>query len=94
MKYSEVIKPVSYLKAHASELIRDVSKTRETMIITHNGEARAVLQDIHVYEEIQESLAMLKIVAQSSQSFEHGRFKPLREVLDDIEQKITSQNKG
>jgi len=91
MKYSEAIKPVSYLKAHASELVRDVSETRETMIINHNGEAKVVVQDIHVYEEMQESLAMLKIVAQSSHSIEQGKLKPLREALDEIERKISKQ---
>jgi len=91
MKYSEAIKPVSYLKAHASELVRDVSETRETMIINHNGKAKVVVQDIHVYEEMQESLAMLKIVAQSSHSIEQGKLKPLREALDEIERKISKQ---
>jgi len=64
MKYSEAIKPISYLKTHASEVIRNVYDKHETMIITHNGEAKVVVQDIHVYEETQDSLALLKILAQ------------------------------
>ena len=79
MKYSQAIKPISYLKAHASELIREISSNKETMIITHNGEAKVVVQDIHVYEQTQESLALLKILAQSSASLSKGRFKSARE---------------
>lgn len=51
MKLSESIQPISYLKAHASEIIRAVSEKRETFIITKNGKAKAVLQDINLYEE-------------------------------------------
>lgn len=88
MKNSKATKPSSYMETHASELIREVSENRETMIITHNGEAKVVVQDIHVYEEMRGSLALLKILAQSSHSIEQGRYKPLRAVLDDVEHKI------
>jgi prevent-host-death family protein len=93
MKYSEAIKPISYLKAHASELIREVSESRQTMIITHNGEARVVLQDIHVYQDMLESLTMLKLLAQSSTSIDQGRFKPLRTAVDDLEQQRATNKK-
>ena len=90
MKYSEAIKPISYLKAHASELIREVSESRQTMIITHNGEARVVVQDIHVYQDMHESLTMLKILAQSSASIDQGRYKPLRTAFEYLEQQRTT----
>lgn len=88
MKYSQSIKPISYLKAHASELIREISSNRKTMIITHNGEAKVVVQDIHVYEQTQESLALLKILAQSSASISKGHIKPLQSAFKDIKKKI------
>lgn len=94
MKYSEAIKPISYLKTHASELIREVSETRQPMIITHNGEARVVLQEIHVYEDMLESLSMLKILAQSSASIERGSFKPLRTAFEDLKkQRVKNKEK-
>lgn len=88
MKYSRSIKPISYLKAHASEVIRDITANKETMIITHNGEAKVIVQDIHVYEQTQESLALLKILAQSSASIKKGKYKPARKAFEDIQKKI------
>ena len=63
MILSEAIKPISYLKVHASELIRDVTDNKKTMIITQNSKAIVVIKDIRLYEQTQESLAMLKILA-------------------------------
>jgi prevent-host-death family protein len=81
MKYSQSIKPISYLKAHASELIRNISTNKNTLIITQNGEAKAVVQDIKSYEQTQESLALLKILAQSTANLDKGRFKQLQRVF-------------
>lgn len=88
MKYSKAIKPISYLKAHASEVVRDVSNNHETMIITLNGEAKAVLQDIEVYEQNQESLSLLKILAQSSASLGKKKFKPAKEAFSAIRDRL------
>ncbi len=93
MKYSQAIKPISYLKAHASEVIRDISNNKKTMIITHNGEAKVVVQDIHVYEETQESLALLKILAQSSANIGKGKFKSARTAFEDIKNKIDERSR-
>jgi prevent-host-death family protein len=65
MKLSTSVKPISYLKAHASRLIRDLSSHQGTLIVTHNGQAKAVLQDIHTFEQTQETLALLKILTRS-----------------------------
>lgn len=85
---SDAIKPISYLKAHASKVIRDICENQQAMIITQNGEAKAVLQDIKMYEKTQESLAMLKILAMSSKNFQEGKVKPLQESFEDIRNKI------
>ena len=88
MKYSKAIKPISYLKAHASEVVRDVSNNHDTMIITLNGEAKAVLQDIEVYEQNQESLALLKILAQSSDSLGKKKIKPAKDAFSAIRNRL------
>lgn len=88
MKLSETVKPISYFKAHASEVLRDITKTGKTMVITQNGEAKAVLQDIKIYEEMQESLALLKILALSNKNLERGKFKPIKNSFSDIKTKI------
>jgi prevent-host-death family protein len=76
------------LKAHAAEIIRDLGESRRTLIITQKGEAKAVLQDVHAYEELQESLAMLKLLAQSQRSVEKGRVKPFREAFRRVRQRL------
>ncbi|MBL0168333.1 MAG: type II toxin-antitoxin system Phd/YefM family antitoxin [Propionivibrio sp.] len=63
MRYSSQVKPISYLKANAAEVLKYLAEQREPMIITQNGEAKAVLQDLASFEETQETLALLKILA-------------------------------
>jgi prevent-host-death family protein len=88
MKFSESIKPISYLKTHASEVIRDVSENKKTMVITHNGEAKVILQDVKVYEQMQEALALLKILALSGKNLKQRNFKPLDKTFRDVRKKI------
>lgn len=84
MKLSKRIKPISYLKAHTAQIISELSAQRGTMVITQKGEARAVVQDIDSYEQTQESLAMLKLLAQSQRSIETGKHNPLRRAFADL----------
>ena len=88
MKLSKSVKSISYLKAHASELVREVAENRTTLVITQNGEAKAVVQDVESYEETMESLALLKMLAQSSESRKQGRFKPVKEAFADARKRI------
>ncbi len=84
MKLSEMVKPISYLKAHASEIVNGITGSRRTLVITQRGEAKAVLQDVTSYEQTQESLALLKILAISTSHCENGRFKPMKKAFSDI----------
>ena len=93
MKYSQAIKPISYLKAHVSEIVRNISSNQDTLIITQNGEAKVVVQDIQVYEETQESLALLKILAQSSSNFDKGNFKPADKSFSDLKKRMMKNNR-
>jgi prevent-host-death family protein len=88
MKLSESIKPISYLKSHTAEALRDVNEGQRTIVITQHGEARAVLQDIASYEQTQESLALLKMLAQSSKSIQEGRSKPLKKAFSDVRKHV------
>lgn len=88
MKFSESVKPISYLKTHASEVVRNVSENRQTLIITHNGEAKVVLQDVKVYEETQESIALLKILALSGKEIKIGKYKNLEQTFTDVRNQI------
>ena len=88
MKPSEAIKPISYLKAHASKIIRDITDNQKTLVITQNGEAKVVLQDVRTYEETQESLALLKILAGSSKNLKEGKYKPTKKAFKNLSKKI------
>ena len=84
MKLSERIKPISYLKAHAAEIIRELNEVREPYIITQNGEAKAVVLDIDSYEETQETLALLKLIAIGEQEGAEGKTEPAERVFKRI----------
>ncbi len=81
MKYSTRIKPISYLKANAAEVLQQIAECREPLVITQNGEAKAVIQDVASYEETQETLALLKILALGNRQIDEGRFVPAAEAV-------------
>ena len=81
MKLSSQIKPISYLKAHAAEIVRNMGEQREALIITQNGEAKVVMQDIESYEQTQETMALLKILALGKRQIEEGTVEPAAQVI-------------
>ena len=84
MKLSTQIKPISYLKAHAAEIIRNLSDEGEPLIITQNGEAKVVIQDIKSFEETQETIALLKILALGNRQIEQGKVVSARDAIKRI----------
>jgi prevent-host-death family protein len=88
MKLSTAVKPISYLKTHASELIRNITNTRQALVVTHNGEAKVIVQDIRSYERMQETLALLKILTGSKQNIKRGKVKPIEEAFRSLEKRI------
>lgn len=81
MRYSSQVKPISYLKANAAEVLARLAESRAPLIITQNGEAKAVLQDVASFEETQETLALLKILALGAQDVAAGKLKPVADVV-------------
>jgi len=81
MKLSRQIKPISYLKAHAAEIVRTMGDNREPLVITQNGEAKVVIQDIESYEQTLETMALLKILALGNRQIEAGDVEPAAEVI-------------
>jgi prevent-host-death family protein len=84
MKLSSQIKPISYLKAHAAEIVRNLPSQGGPLIITQNGEAKVVMQDIESYEQTQETIALLKILALGMRQIEEGKIKPADEVIQKL----------
>lgn len=81
MRLSTQVKPISYFKANAAEILTDLADRREPYVITQNGEAKAVLIDIASYEKSLETLALLKILALGKKDIEEGRTEPLEDVI-------------
>lgn len=80
MRYSTQVKPISYLKANAAEVLQELEQQRKPLIITQNGEAKAVIQDVASYEETQETLALLKVLALGNSQVNKGELTPLADV--------------
>jgi prevent-host-death family protein len=87
MRYSTQIKPISDLKANAAGIIEEIAETRNPVVITQNGRAKAVLVDVKTYEEREETLALLQILALGRNEMATGRTRPLREALQELKQK-------
>jgi prevent-host-death family protein len=81
MKLSSQVKPISYLKAHAAEIVRNLAEQQEPIVITQNGEAKVVIQDIDSYEKTQQTMALLKILALGMRQIEVGDVLPADEAI-------------
>jgi prevent-host-death family protein len=90
MRYSTKVKPISYLKAHAAEVLLDLGETREPMIITQNGEAKAVIMDVASFEQTQEMLALLKLLAIGDRDVEEGKSRRANAVIERLRSKPTT----
>ncbi len=88
MLLSQDIKPISYLKAKTASVINDVNENQRTIIITQNGEAKAVVQDIKSYENLQNSLNLLKLIVQSENDIENERTIEQEDMFNNLEQKL------
>ena len=80
MHFSSQVKPITHLKTHAAEVLLQIAESREPLVITQNGAAKAVLQDVASYEETQETLDLLKLLAIGNREVEDGRTRSLAEA--------------
>ena len=85
MKFSTQVKPISYLKSHAAKIVRDISNSREPMLITQNGEAKLVVMDVRSYEEHEDMLALLKLLALGNREIDQGKFRPASDVFAEVD---------
>jgi len=87
MKMSSQIRPISYLKAHAAEIVRNMGDQGAPLVITQNGEAKVVLQDIESYEQTQETMALLKILALGNRQVEAGNVESAAVVIQRLRER-------
>ena len=85
MKYSTQVKPISYLKSHTAEIVATLTETREPMLITQNGEAKLVVMDVRSFEEQEQAMALLQLLAGGRKDIEEGRVIPATDVFAQIQ---------
>lgn len=85
MKYSTQVKPISYLKSHAAEIVTTLTETRQPLLITQNGEAKLVVMDVQSYEEQEQAMALLQLLAHGKRDIEEGRVVPATEVFAELD---------
>ena len=91
MKLSSQIKPISYLKAHAAEIVRNMGDQGAPLVITQNGEAKVVLQNIESYEQTQETMALLKILALGNRQIEAGNVESATVVIQRLRERRSNR---
>ena len=91
MKFSSQINPISYLKAPAAEIVRSLPEQGQPLVITQNGEAKAVIQDITSYEQTQETLALLKILALGNRQIDEGKVQPAGEAIQRLRERARNR---
>lgn len=86
MKLSTQVKPISYLKDNAAQIVKDLTESREPLLITQNGESKLVVMDVKTYDDNIQTIAMLKILAIGQKQIKNGQFKTLDEAFAEIDQ--------
>ncbi|WP_345798048.1 type II toxin-antitoxin system Phd/YefM family antitoxin [Castellaniella sp. MT123] len=85
MRLATHVRPISYLKSHAADIAKDVTETGEPMLITQNGEARLVVMDVNSYEQKEQTLALLKILAMGQRDIEQGRYRHAEDFFTELD---------
>ena len=93
MNITKDIKSVTYLKSRAADLLEQINNTHRPVIITQNGEPRAILQDPQSYENMRNTIGLLKLISQGEQNIKRRKAKTQSEVFDNIEKKLKQKNK-
>ena len=88
MQLSQAIKPISYLKTKTADVINSVNETRQPIIITQNGEAKAIIQDMKSYESLRNSISLLKLIVQSEEDIQKEDVIPQDEMFEKLEKKL------
>lgn len=94
MRLSTQIKPISYVKANAAQIIDELDEGGPPIVITKNGEAKAVVMSVYEYEQTQETLALLKILSIAEKNIEEGKTRPAREVIEEIRRKVRAHREA
>ncbi len=81
MRLEDRVRSISYLKAHAAEVLRDLAERQEPLVITQNGEARAVMLDVATFDQLQETAALLRMLSLADRQAEEGMIQTAGEAI-------------
>lgn len=87
------IKPVSYLKAHVADILKQINETHRPMVITQNGEPRGVLQDPESYDKMRKAITLLKLIAEGEDNIKQGKVKSQEKVFESIEKALAKNDR-
>ena len=90
MNFKEDIKPISYIKTNAADMLNRVNETYNAIVITQNGEARAVLLDTELYREMLNTMAILKLISQGEKEIEDGKILRSEHVFRELRNSLTN----
>lgn len=93
MKVSSDIKPISYLKSHAADILKRINETHRPIVITQNGEPKAVVQDPTSYDTMINAIGILKLISQGEEDVKQGRTKTQEDVFNEIEILLATNGK-
>lgn len=88
MQRGQAIKPISWIQDNASQMLRDIEESGKSIVITQNGKAKAIVMAIQRYDELQESLALLRILATSTAQLKAGKHRLADELFDELEREL------
>ena len=93
MNISTDIRPVSYLKSKSADLLKQINETHRPVIITQNGEPKAVLQDPKSYESMRNAIGILKLISQGEEDIKKGKIRTQEEVFEKLETMLKKRKK-
>ena len=83
------VKPISYIKTNAAQMMKYVNERKTPIIITQNGEAKAVLLDIETYQDTEDAFALMNILKIAEKDIENGKIKKADDVFKELRKKIS-----
>lgn len=92
MNIKEDIRPISYIKANAAEILEQVNESHRPVYVTQNGEAKAVLVDTESYENMKKALGLLKLLAQGESDIVNGNVVSQENFFADLDRNLEKQD--
>jgi prevent-host-death family protein len=83
------IKPISYIKTNAADMMKYVNENKNPIIITQNGEAKAVLMDVDSYQDMQNAFSLMGIIKEAEKEIERKDYKEFDVVFSELKNRAT-----